>query len=98
VMDMEAGFVTRGENSCSICLEEFQGGQKQRVLSCSHVFHAACVDEWLAALRSACSWQCAPFASRWPYQGCDSHSACAPTCLSLELGGHGQAPAPGCGG
>jgi hypothetical protein len=54
VMDMEAGFVTREENSCSICLEEFQGGQKQRVLPCSHVFHAACVDEWLTTRRAVC--------------------------------------------
>jgi hypothetical protein len=53
-MDMEAGFVTREETTCSICLEEFQGGQKQRMLPCSHVFHAACVDEWLTTRRAVC--------------------------------------------
>ena len=33
---------------CSICLEEFQKGDRVRQLQpCSHVFHRACVDRWL---------------------------------------------------
>lgn len=52
--DLEAAFVTREENNCSICLEEFQAGQKQRVLPCGHVFHASCVDEWLTTRRAVC--------------------------------------------
>ncbi|KAJ1689553.1 hypothetical protein LUZ63_013708 [Rhynchospora breviuscula] len=32
---------------CSICLEEFQNTQTVRTLSCSHFFHASCIDKWL---------------------------------------------------
>ena len=35
------------EANCSICLDDFEEGQRQRVLPCGHVFHAPCVDEWL---------------------------------------------------
>lgn len=35
------------EANCSICLDVFEEGQRQRVLPCGHVFHAPCVDEWL---------------------------------------------------
>lgn len=44
----------REEQNCSICLDEFQAGQKQRLLPCSHVFHATCVDEWLTTRRAVC--------------------------------------------
>jgi hypothetical protein len=34
---------------CSICLEEFKGGQYKRELEeCKHIFHKKCVDKWLA--------------------------------------------------
>lgn len=33
--------------SCSICFEEFEQGEFQRTLPCFHVFHRACVDQWL---------------------------------------------------
>ena len=29
---------------CSICTEEFQRGEDQRVLPCDHRFHPACID------------------------------------------------------
>jgi len=35
------------EPHCSICLDDFMPGQKQRILPCGHVFHSSCVDEWL---------------------------------------------------
>lgn len=37
---------TEGE-MCSICLSEFTLGEHARELPCHHVFHSACVDEWL---------------------------------------------------
>ena len=34
--------------TCSICLEDIGNPHRARVLSCMHVFHDACVSEWLA--------------------------------------------------
>ncbi|CAM0872751.1 unnamed protein product [Alopecurus aequalis] len=39
---------------CAICLEDYNVGEKLRVLSCRHKFHAACVDMWLTSWRSFC--------------------------------------------
>jgi len=49
-----AGLEYREEQTCSICLDDFKAGQKQRLLPCSHVFHASCVDEWLTTRRAVC--------------------------------------------
>eukprot|EP00929_Paragymnodinium_shiwhaense_P083296 TRINITY_DN44335_c0_g1_i1.p1 TRINITY_DN44335_c0_g1~~TRINITY_DN44335_c0_g1_i1.p1 ORF type:complete len:401 (-),score=83.40 TRINITY_DN44335_c0_g1_i1:91-1293(-) len=35
------------ENKCQICIEEFADGDELRTLPCFHLFHAACVDQWL---------------------------------------------------
>lgn len=34
-------------NRCQICLEDFGEGDTLRTLPCFHLFHAACVDQWL---------------------------------------------------
>ncbi|CAN6306388.1 unnamed protein product [Urochloa humidicola] len=41
----------RGALECAVCLSEFDSdGEKLRLLpGCCHVFHAACIDVWLAA-------------------------------------------------
>ncbi|TVU04656.1 hypothetical protein EJB05_47786, partial [Eragrostis curvula] len=41
----------RGALECAVCLAEFgDDGEKPRLLTgCCHVFHAACIDVWLAA-------------------------------------------------
>jgi len=36
-----------GENSCTVCLTEYENGEVTRKLSCSHRFHKDCVDTWL---------------------------------------------------
>ena len=45
--ESEASGSSRG--SCSICLENFEGGEVTRVLPCFHCFHSACVDKWFHA-------------------------------------------------
>ncbi|KAJ2713009.1 hypothetical protein H4R19_002464 [Coemansia spiralis] len=38
--------------ACAICLDDFKQTCLVRVLACSHVFHAGCVDRWL--LKRSC--------------------------------------------
>jgi len=39
---------------CSICTEDFEAGQDQRVLPCNHRFHPACIDPWLLNVSGTC--------------------------------------------
>ncbi|CAF2050859.1 BnaA09g45710D [Brassica napus] len=41
--DKEAG----GGGGCSICLEEWSGGDVAAEMPCKHEFHSKCVEEWL---------------------------------------------------
>lgn len=38
-----------GEVSCAICLVAFQDGAKIRTLTCQHVYHKSCIEEWVKA-------------------------------------------------
>jgi hypothetical protein len=35
------------QDTCSICLDSYEENSTVRVLGCCHVYHAACVAEWL---------------------------------------------------
>ncbi|ODN03505.1 E3 ubiquitin-protein ligase RNF13 [Orchesella cincta] len=35
------------QDTCSICIDNFEVGEEIRVLPCSHVFHKPCIDPWL---------------------------------------------------
>ena len=37
----------QAQTDCAICLCPFDDEQDVRLLRCSHLFHAACIDEWL---------------------------------------------------
>lgn len=36
------------EYTCCVCMENFQKGETVKTMPCSHVYHAHCIDKWLA--------------------------------------------------
>lgn len=40
--------------TCTICLDDFNEGDKVRILPCEHAFHLKCIDPWLKTRRREC--------------------------------------------
>ncbi|CAM6100259.1 unnamed protein product [Calypogeia fissa] len=40
--------------TCAICLEDYEIGDKLRILPCHHEFHTVCIDQWLMTRRPFC--------------------------------------------
>lgn len=46
--------ISCSNQSCSICLENFEDDDEIRKLRCAHIFHKTCVDEWLTKHQTSC--------------------------------------------
>jgi len=42
------------QNTCSICLDEYEPGEEIRVLPCNHTFHSQCIFPWLTERSPTC--------------------------------------------
>jgi hypothetical protein len=42
------------DQTCSICIDQFQVGQFHRILKCKHCFHKKCIDTWFTKNHSEC--------------------------------------------
>eukprot|EP00455_Lapot_gusevi_P044738 TRINITY_DN5631_c0_g1_i1.p1 TRINITY_DN5631_c0_g1~~TRINITY_DN5631_c0_g1_i1.p1 ORF type:complete len:181 (+),score=19.33 TRINITY_DN5631_c0_g1_i1:130-672(+) len=42
----------QSSSSCAICMNDYEENDELRVLPCKHLFHKACVDNWLVAQRT----------------------------------------------
>ena len=53
-MSLGACVQRRESEECPICLEDFKEGEPVKRLPCGHLFHAACVKEWIVDVRGVC--------------------------------------------
>jgi len=71
-------FKTTMSTSCSICIEDFEEGEKIRLLPrCGHAFHTDCIIPWLTERQGCC-----------PY--CKAGVICPPTAPGEEEDGNGD--------
>jgi len=40
--------------SCTICLEDYNDGDRVKILSCQHLFHSKCITPWLTERHATC--------------------------------------------
>ncbi|KAK0842709.1 hypothetical protein LTS02_016379 [Friedmanniomyces endolithicus] len=83
----------RDNQGCSICTEDFELGQDQRVLPCDHRFHPDCIDPWLLNVSGTCPlWRIdlrPPISHTLEGEGLDEHGNPVP-----HAGGGDAMPPP----
>lgn len=42
------------DETCSVCVDDFEDGMQVKVLPCHHIFHPVCIDRWLSDYSSIC--------------------------------------------
>ena len=55
--DLPTRLFRKGEErdeTCSVCVDDFEDGVLVKVLPCHHIFHPVCIDQWLAEYSSIC--------------------------------------------
>jgi hypothetical protein len=64
------------DEHCVICLEQFEDGDRLRVLPCGHQFHTGCIDKWLSGSSSyeECFTSLCPTCKKTPNVGVLSNS------------------------
>lgn len=55
-LPMEKFDKSKHNETCSICLVDFNAKDKVRVLPCNHVYHKACIDPWLTKSLRVCPY------------------------------------------
>ncbi|KAL3944892.1 MAG: hypothetical protein SGBAC_001037 [Bacillariaceae sp.] len=52
--DDEGFTMTTCSTACSICIDDFEAGEKIRLLPCGHAFHTECILPWLTRRQGCC--------------------------------------------
>ncbi|CAI7814262.1 unnamed protein product [Closterium sp. NIES-54] len=87
---------SRALETCAICLDDYQTGDRLRVLPCGHEFHAECVDEWLTTKQPLCPI-CkgdAHAPSTSPHDNCSSSSSSSSSTAGTNNAAHPSVPTP----
>lgn len=99
--EVPRGWAGEENHQCAICLEDYGADDSVVLLPCHHLFHLACLSQWLLSAES-CPLRCQGIMLKLP---ADVPKPPAPGCLAstgsrspppeLELGSAGAAAAPG---
>merc|ERR1711933_36744 len=81
------------QDTCSICLEEYDQGECIRVLPCGHTFHSSCIFPWLTERSPTCPL-CKAYFHAVPSKGDCGDSMSRDADGAEEESAHDEADAP----